>query len=404
MSSIFNSLGSNYTFGQAFKHLFARGTSADYDQLVQELSERYDGEAYLFYRGREALRNALTLAGLKKDAAVAINGFSCYAVDEAVTNAGYTPAYLDIDKNQLHFTAKTLEKAIEDNPKIQAVINQNTLGYACDIAGIEAVCKEHDLVLIEDLAHSLGLVYPDGREAGTVGDFTMLSFGRDKVVDAVAGGALIAHKKVGEQWKKRLKRETHLPTRNQQRVDRLYPLSTWKVRVFFRIGLGKLLQIGFRKAGLLPRATDGNFNGFTDLPDHNAKEVRALLFRLKPANIRRRQIAAIYRDVLPKDIIPKIAQEPEGKPVELRFPILVNERDTLLYKLKQKGIHIADTWYDAPIAPPRFMKETSYDGQCSTSESTTKKLLNLPTHRNISPDQARELAERIADWLKQNHE
>ncbi|MBP9131599.1 DegT/DnrJ/EryC1/StrS aminotransferase family protein, partial [Candidatus Saccharibacteria bacterium] len=128
-------------------------------KLESLLDGRYDGSVYLFYKGREALRQAMLAADLKKGSAVAINGFTCFVVDEAVTEAGLKSEYLDIDKDQLHFTAKTLEKAVKSNPKIKAVIIQNTLGYPCDIVGIEAICKKNGLLLIEDLAHSFGLVY-----------------------------------------------------------------------------------------------------------------------------------------------------------------------------------------------------------------------------------------------------
>ena len=230
--SIFNSLGSNYSLVSALKHLFTRGECKDYMKLEGYLDGRYDGSAYLFYKGREALRQALLATGLKKGSEVAINGFTCFVVDEAVTEAGFKSVYLDIDENQLHFTAETLRTAVKKNPKIKVVIIQNTLGYPCDIVGIEDVCKKSKLILIEDLAHSFGLIYPDGREAGTVGDMTMLSFGRDKVIDAVSGGALVIKGKVNSKWRANLAEGRHQPKLKDRLLDRIYPLLTWKVRTF----------------------------------------------------------------------------------------------------------------------------------------------------------------------------
>lgn len=401
MPSVFNSLGSNYSTRQVLRILFSRGKERDRKQLQTKLSKQFGGKAYLFYKGREALRQALWASGLKEDEQVAITGFTCYAVDEAVTKAGFTPVYLDVDTDTLQFSAQTLESSLKDNPKIKAVIVQNTLGYPCDIAGIQAVCKKNKLVLIEDLAHSFGLVYDDGREAGTVGDFVMLSFGRDKVVDAVSGGALIAHKNPPEKWHNKLETSYHAPNKKQQRVDRLYPSATWDVRHYYNFGIGKALQVIYKKLGLLPRATDGSFDGFTALPVRYCKEILQLLGEYDQLQAHRKQIADIYREVLPPSVIPKIAQNPKGAN-ELRFPIKINDRKALLYKLKQSDIHIADVWYDSPIAPSRFMTKTNYDGQCPRSEQLTSELLNLPTHRNISHENARKLAERIVEHVKQN--
>ena len=42
-----------------------------------------------------------------------------------------------------------------------------------------AICKEKDIVLIEDLAHCVGAKYLNGKEAGNVGDLVVLSFSQD---------------------------------------------------------------------------------------------------------------------------------------------------------------------------------------------------------------------------------
>ena len=56
-------------------------------------------------------------------------------------------------------------------------------------------CRRRGLYLIEDLAHCPGNHYADGPAFGSVGDLVVLSFSRDKQVDAVAGGALIVRNK-----------------------------------------------------------------------------------------------------------------------------------------------------------------------------------------------------------------
>jgi len=397
--SVFNSLGSNYDFRFVLKQIFLSGNHNDYRKLVNKLSKHFDGEAFLFYKGREALHQALRAAGLPEDSNIAINGFTCYAVEEAVAKAGYMPSYLDIDTEQLHFSADTLRDAVGRNPAIKAVVIQNTLGYVCDIEAISKVCKENKLVLIEDLAHSFGAKYADGTIAGTVGDFAMLSFGRDKVIDAVSGGALIARKETSQKWMNDLNSNRHQPSARQLFVDHLYPLSTWSVRKTYSVGLGKLKQVFLKKLGLLPRATDGDFDGYTDLPDGYCANVGYIISKLHSSLAHRKKIADIYRQNLNSDMIPEIAKT-HASNIELRFPIMVSNRDDLLKYLKQNDIHISDIWYDSPIAPPRFMTKTHYKGECPKAERVSMRLLNLPTHINIDENKAQQICERINEFVK----
>ena len=183
--SIFNSLGSNYDFKFVLRTLFTGGRDAE---LKSFLENKYKGRVSLVYKGRKAIE--LALKNLPQGF-VAINGFTCFAVYDAVKKANLNIEYLDMEKGELNFSAKTLEQAVRKNPDIKAVIIQNTLGYPCDIESIIKICKENKITLIEDLAHSVGTKYENGMEAGSVGDFVVLSFSQDKIIDSVSGGALI---------------------------------------------------------------------------------------------------------------------------------------------------------------------------------------------------------------------
>lgn len=179
--SIFNSLGSNYDFKFVLKALFSKREGA----LKKFLEDKYKGQVTLTRKGRQAIE--LALSGLPKGSSVAINGFTCFAVYEAIQKAGHKALYLDIEKGELNFSVDALRKT----SNVKAVIIQNTLGSPCEIEKIAQICKENKIILIEDLAHCVGTRYESGVEAGTVGDFVALSFSQDKMIDAVSGGALI---------------------------------------------------------------------------------------------------------------------------------------------------------------------------------------------------------------------
>lgn len=395
--SLFNSLGSNYNLRFALRSLFAAGDAGASRALVDKLEDKYGGKAELYASGRQALRAALDAID-DQDALVIINGFTCYAVYEAAELAGKKIGFADINTEKLHFDAKTLADSLNKYPEAKAVIVQNTLGYPCDITEIEKLCREQDLILIEDLAHSIGTVYLDGREAGTVGDMVMLSFGRDKIVDAVAGGALVIRdSRLGSAAK-----GEHLPGFWRQWVDRWYPLHTQLVRWLFPIKLGQLLQVFWQKFGLMPRSVDGDSSQLLDLPPWQANLVLYQFARLEKTATHRARIADIYHETLDKAYhVPDIARYGNHSS-NLRFPLFVQDRDSLLQHLKRQGIYLADIWYDVPIAPGRYLDKTNYrSGECQAAETATGQLLNLPTHINVSIAQAERLVNILNSWIKE---
>lgn len=386
--NIFNSLGSNYGSSEIWSAFFGTKKSDSVNNLTQYLQEKYQAEVLLTYKGREALQLAFKAAALPKDAEVAINGFTCYAVYRAITYAGYKAHYLDIDKQTLNFTAESLDKAVQKNPKLKVVIIQNTLGIMCDIMAIQKVCKQHNLLLIEDLAHSVGGQYANGVEAGTVGDMVMLSFGRDKLIDAVSGGALLVRtKKYATQLPDHLSKA---PQAARFR-DRLYPLLTAKIRWGYKIGIGKAVHAGFKKTGLLTRSVDAELYEGHSLTAWQSEAALRQLTKLSKEVTRRTELAKLYKKHLPNLI------ELQNS-TNLRVPVQVEGREKLLEQLSQQGVRITDTWYDAPIAPPRFLKSTTYTNQCPISEGVTKQMINLPTHKHVKPKDVVKICEIISEW------
>ncbi|MBI2506561.1 MAG: aminotransferase class I/II-fold pyridoxal phosphate-dependent enzyme, partial [Candidatus Colwellbacteria bacterium] len=264
--TIFNSLGSNYNFRFVLKALaprsghhhlklresletryggetilFHKGREAlelalriiqnaprsghHHLKLRESLETRYGGETILFHKGREALELALRIIqkidNLPSGSLVAINGFTCYAVYQAVANAGYTPFYLDIEENSLNFSPAKLRSTLETNPGIKVVVVQNTLGYPCAVEEIAQICAEKGIILIEDLAHSVGAVYGSGKEAGAFGDFTVFSFSQDKIIDGISGGALVIK---NPRYRIRAPYPLNDLDYKTQLIERLYPL------------------------------------------------------------------------------------------------------------------------------------------------------------------------------------
>ncbi|HSX53615.1 MAG TPA: DegT/DnrJ/EryC1/StrS family aminotransferase [Patescibacteria group bacterium] len=392
--AIFNSLGSNYLSKDVWQHLFARGSKDSNIKLAQLLGQHYGGQAILTYKGREALEIALKASGLPAGSVVGINGFTCYAVYKAVENAGYKSLPIDVMPGQLNFGITELKHAHAKHPEIKALIIQNTLGYPADMQSIAAYCQQSAILLIEDLAHSTGLTYLDGREAGTVGAFSMLSFSQDKPLDVVAGGAMIDRRGQAAQPAS----ELPIIGSSQRLKNRMYPFWTAIIRGTYPIGLGRYVHFILKKLNLMATPMSDDLEGLHQMSSSTAGLILQRWQQLATELAHRREIAAIYNEQLPAQLR---SIQPAGIPTYLRFPIWVDQRDSLVSYLRKDGIHIGDTWYDAPIGPIKYLAKTDYKaGTCPNAEELSKHIVNLPTHVHVTGEKAKLIAIKVNEWLK----
>ncbi|MBU4016651.1 DegT/DnrJ/EryC1/StrS family aminotransferase, partial [Patescibacteria group bacterium] len=393
--SVFNSLGSNYDFSFVARTLFSDNKAGYRLQLTEYLKKKYGGEVLLTYKGREALRLALRIAGLSKKYTVGICGFTCYAVYDAVVREGYKVRYLDIAEGDLNFSFEKFIEGIHKHPSMKLLIVQNTLGFPCEMEKISKFCKERKIVLIEDLAHSIGAEYFEEQEAGTVGDYIVLSFSQDKMVDGISGGAVIIK---DQRSKIKDQRFINIPLAQQWR-DRFYPLLTWIIRETYSFGLGKVLHAIFKKFDLLSKPmgqlqTDKIYR----LPNWYCHLIYRQFMGLEEDLTHRRKIASVYANGIHKSVLLNVLMSQISKSSNLRFPIFVplrsdfakassgkqgyegqvEKREELIAFLNKQGIFVSDIWYDSPIAPKRFLRLTDYDHECPNSEKVSSMILNLP--------------------------
>ena len=86
---------------------------------------------------------------------------------------GLVPVYVDVEPDTYNPSLAAIADAI--GPRTRAVVLAHTLGNPFDGPGVEALCREHGLVLIEDACDALGSRIA-GRQAGTFGAAATYSF------------------------------------------------------------------------------------------------------------------------------------------------------------------------------------------------------------------------------------
>lgn len=358
---------SDFSVDAVFQQLFAFGTEQDLTNLRGYLAERYHTDfdkVALYNTGRSALAAAIKSIA-PKNSKILITSLTCYAVVEAVKAAGCVPVFADIDKNTLHYGRAELSAALKKHPDIKVIIVQNNLGHPADIAGIEDVCKKQGIEIIEDLAHSAGIQYVDGREAGTVGSATILSFGKGKSVDVIAGGALILRR----DSSKNVKQPSLPPKVSDSLRARFYPLFGLFMRGFSYVGLMRYFTSFLLKIHFIERSADAKLSS----------SMRCTCWQARLA-------------------LKKLIALPENRPPIREF-LFVHDRDQLLEELRQNGYYFDDIWYTLPVSPERYYHKVGYNlADFPVATEAARTIINLPSHYSASAIKpARKIIERFID-------
>ncbi|MBR9703004.1 aminotransferase class V-fold PLP-dependent enzyme, partial [Candidatus Woesearchaeota archaeon] len=107
-----------------------------------------------------------------------------------IIQLGFIPVFIDVDLGTYNVNIDSLKKAI--GPKTRAIMLAHTLGNPFNIDEIMALCKEHNLWLIEDACDAIGSTY-DGKKVGTFGHLSTASFYPAHHITTAEGGALFTN-------------------------------------------------------------------------------------------------------------------------------------------------------------------------------------------------------------------
>ena len=107
----------------------------------------------------------------------------------AVISNGGIPVFCDVDPLSLNTTVEFIKNKITD--KTKAVLLIHYAGWACDMDPIIKLCKEKDILIIEDNACSVATIYK-GKPTGALGDFGVWSFDSMKILVTGDGSIIYA--------------------------------------------------------------------------------------------------------------------------------------------------------------------------------------------------------------------
>lgn len=101
---------------------------------------------------------------------------------------GLVPVFVDLDPRTYNVDAAQLAAAV--GPRTRAVMLAHTLGNPFDLDAVVALCRRHDLLLVEDTCDAVGATYR-GRPVGSFGDLATVSFYPAHHMTMGEGGAVL---------------------------------------------------------------------------------------------------------------------------------------------------------------------------------------------------------------------
>ena len=193
--------------------------------------------------GTDAIHLALRAAGIGPGDEVIVPALTAAFTALAVSMAGATPVFADIDPQHYTLDPEAVEASV--SPRTAAIIPVHLYGCPAEMDPILQIARRHNLLVLEDAAQAHGARY-QGRRTGGLGDVAAFSFYPSKNLGAYGDAGIIVTDDAALAEKARMlrhggqrKRYEHRLLGTNSRLDeiqaailrvKLQHLDTWNER------------------------------------------------------------------------------------------------------------------------------------------------------------------------------
>ena len=297
--------------------------------------------------GTDALKLALAALEIGPGDEVITTPFTFAATVEAVEYVGATPVLVDIEPDTFNLDPGLVEAALTSATR--AIIPVHLFGLPADMHRLVALAGQHDLLVIEDCAQSLGAEL-GGRPTGCFGDAAALSFYPTKTLGCFGDAGMVLTNRPDVESRLRQMRNHGLDE-------------------------GEHVMLGYNS---------------------RLDEVQAAILNIKlpllDTTIRRRRvIAERYSEALASSSATLQPTPPDARHAWGYYTILVDERAKLREQLKAAGIASA-VYYSKPLHRHRHFRNVCRWTDLSVAERTAERCLSLP----IFPEMTNEEIDYVA--------
>ena len=302
--------------------------------------------------GTTALVCSLKAAGIGSGDQVLTTPHTFVATTEAIVTVGAYPVFVDIDADTHLINLDLLEQSI--TPQTRAVLFVDIYGQCPDLDRLRKICDRHQLVMIEDAAHSLGAAWHHSL-LGSQADYTCFSFNPVKNLGAMGDAGCV--------------------TGSKANMDR--------VRIFR--DHGRTSRYEFTELGYNAR-----------IDNIQANIVLAKLPRLTGWIQRKQQIANYYNQRL-ASVIKTIQSQPGAQHGHYVYVVQTEQRNQLKEFLESRGIgtniHYATTTHMQPAFAPWYRP-------CPVAEQTVQQILSLPSRYDLTDVELEYIVDTLKDFFQ----
>jgi len=311
--------------------------------------------------GTDALLLPLMTKKLTKQDAIFTTPFTFFASAEAISLAGATPVFVDIDSQTYNIDAEDLKSKIAEvfqagklTPR--GILPVDLFGVAADYKEIEKIAAEFNLFVLEDAAQSFGAKYHDTK-ACALGDVAATSFYPAKPLGCYGdGGAVFTNDT--ELYNKLVSLRVHGQAQSGNKYDNV------------RIGLNARMDT-IQAAILLEKLK------FYD-------EEIAL----------RNEAAQTYTKLLSDKVTTPFIPANQGS-IWAQYSIQVDNRDKLKSDLADQGIPTA-VFYPIPIHLSTAYAHLNYKvGDFPVSEAVSERIISLPMHPYLEKEAINQICSAV---------
>lgn len=141
--------------------------------------------------GTAAIHLALKLLEVEQGDFVFVPSLTFSASCNPIAYEKAIPVFIDSEPDTWNMSPEALRKAFLVYPNPKALILVHLYGTPAKTDEIMAICKEHNVPVIEDAAEALSSTYK-GKYVGTFGKFGIFSFNGNKIITTSGGGMLVS--------------------------------------------------------------------------------------------------------------------------------------------------------------------------------------------------------------------
>lgn len=360
------------------------------ERLERQLKDYFGvRHVFLLSSGRAALFMILRALGKIAPARrkVLIPAYTCYSVPSAIVKAGLEVSLCDIDRTTFDFDGRQVRDAAGDDTL--CIVPNHLFGIPSGLDLLKGIGRERGVFIVEDAAQAMGGSY-HGRKLGAIGDAGFFSLGRGKNISCGSGGVIITNNDriaaaIEEDY-----RSVPSPSSGENIRELLQAFLT---ALFIHPSL-YWLPAGLSFLGLGQTLFDPDF------PVQRLSGVKAGLLlhwqaRLETSNRIRRQNSARLRLLDRKGV-------PCPFPAALlRFPVLAENRtmrDHMYAALNGRGLGVS-RMYPASVNQIKALRDRFASQSFPTAEDVAERILTLPTHELLSPDDEERLLSAVSAFL-----